>query len=277
MRGFFRFLRHFLIVSLLTLFSQIGGLIWLLSLLLFKRIDILPFNKLARRALKTASFSIIYLFFTAFIIPPLAKWQCGRVPLPVWSNPNLKPQTALYFCLLNHHYVRPELKAAAEHAAEKMVQQFPGTRIYYLDANFPFFDGYPLEPHFSHRDGRKLDIALYFQDKLTGQPIHGSPTAFGYGAFEEPLPGEVDMDKSCPNSTFRNLEKEGFGTYDHNKYAFDAERTRAMIQYFAEDKTVGKILLEPHLKQRLNLDAYDKIRFQGCKAARHDDHIHVQL
>ena len=36
------------------------------------------------------------------------------------------------------------------------------------------------------------------------------------------------------------------------------------------------LLLEPHLKTRLKLEKYDKIRFQGCRAARHDDHIHVQ-
>ncbi|NNE79114.1 MAG: hypothetical protein HKN18_02480 [Silicimonas sp.] len=38
----------------------------------------------------------------------------------------------------------------------------------------------------------------------------------------------------------------------------------------------GKIFLEPHLADRLGV-AGDKVRFQGCRAARHDDHIHIQL
>ncbi len=33
---------------------------------------------------------------------------------------------------------------------------------------------------------------------------------------------------------------------------------------------------KPHLKTRLKLSSA-KIRFHGCQAVRHDDHIHVQL
>ncbi len=62
---------------------------------------------------------------------------------------------------------------------------------------------------------------------------------------------------------------------DLEKYKLDEERTRELVRLFAEDKSVRKILIEPHLKSRLKLGQYDKIRFQGCKAARHDDHIHV--
>ncbi|KIT14546.1 hypothetical protein [Jannaschia aquimarina] len=44
----------------------------------------------------------------------------------------------------------------------------------------------------------------------------------------------------------------------------------------ARDPRVGKVFLHPHLVARL--DAADpKIRFQGCRAARHDDNIHLQL
>jgi hypothetical protein len=31
------------------------------------------------------------------------------------------------------------------------------------------------------------------------------------------------------------------------------------------------------LKARWNLTQYDKIRFHGCQAVRHDDHIHTQV
>jgi murein endopeptidase len=59
-------------------------------------------------------------------------------------------------------------------------------------------------------------------------------------------------------------------------WEIDEARTVKLIEVLAADSRVGKILLEPHLKDRLKLD-HPKIRFQGCRAARHDDHIHMQL
>jgi hypothetical protein len=42
------------------------------------------------------------------------------------------------------------------------------------------------------------------------------------------------------------------------------------------DPMMGKAFLEPPLARQLGpKDA--KLRFQGCRAARHDDHIHAQL
>jgi len=37
-----------------------------------------------------------------------------------------------------------------------------------------------------------------------------------------------------------------------------------------------KILLEIHLQQRLNV-SHPKLRFQQRQAARHDDHLHLQV
>ncbi|MFT5619364.1 MAG: hypothetical protein ACI85I_002607, partial [Arenicella sp.] len=49
-------------------------------------------------------------------------------------------------------------------------------------------------------------------------------------------------------------------------------------ELFTSDCTAyGKVFIEPHLKTRLGLENYSKIRFHGCQAVRHDDHIHVQL
>ena len=39
---------------------------------------------------------------------------------------------------------------------------------------------------------------------------------------------------------------------------------------------LGKVFIEPHLKDRMKL-TNSKIRFHGCGAVRHDDHIHIQL
>lgn len=50
-----------------------------------------------------------------------------------------------------------------------------------------------------------------------------------------------------------------------------------LVAAFARRRAIGKLFLEPHLKSRWRLGAYDKIRFHGCKAVRHDDHLHIQL
>lgn len=279
MQIFFTILKHVLLAGLLTLFTQIGGLLWLGFLPFFYWINRKMTASLKRFFIKTASFSALYILVSVLVVPPLARWQCGRVPLPVFSHPNLRPHQVFYYCLLNHHYVRPEVKATAERVSDQLAARYPGTVVYYLDANFPFFDGYPLEPHFSHRDGKKLDIALHWLDAQAGSSIQGAPLALGYGACALPEKGETDMEEKCrrQGNWYRSLGKEAGGFfYEKENYRLDEERTREMIRLFAEEKEVGKILLEPHLKTRLKLGKYDKIRFQGCHAARHDDHIHVQ-
>jgi hypothetical protein len=40
---------------------------------------------------------------------------------------------------------------------------------------------------------------------------------------------------------------------------------------------VRRVFIEPHLKARLDLARLSKVRFAGCRAARHDDHIHVDF
>jgi murein endopeptidase len=53
-------------------------------------------------------------------------------------------------------------------------------------------------------------------------------------------------------------------------------RLGAMLRWLADDPRVGRMFLEPHLEARLGVSS-TKIRFQGCRAARHDDHLHVEL
>jgi hypothetical protein len=48
----------------------------------------------------------------------------------------------------------------------------------------------------------------------------------------------------------------------------------AALRTLTADPRIGKIFIEPHLKQRF-APSEAKIRFQGCRAARHDDHIHL--
>jgi len=94
----------------------------------------------------------------------------------------------------------------------------------------------------------------------------------------EPQKGEFNQIDNC----FVN----GYFQYDYPKYLtlgrinnelqFSKLGTKTLITQLLKEKSVGKIFIEPRLKQRLNLTD-NRIRYQGCEAVRHDDHIHVQL
>ncbi|MEM7439470.1 MAG: hypothetical protein AAF393_07725 [Pseudomonadota bacterium] len=245
-----RIVAHGLWVIFLTLLTQIGGLAWLIALPLKYRAGV---------------------FVTAYIAMTLMTlWVAplfGRVPLNCFEKGPLQVQSVMY-CALNRNYVAPDLKAVLEDAAGALDAQYPGTTTLVLDANFPFFDGFPLLPHLSHDDGDKVDTAFYYQKDGTYLPGK-TRSPFGYFAFE---PGPTN----CPKNwlTLRwDLELLQPLWRD---YAVDGLRLSAMLKILASDPRVGKVLIEPHIKYALRLN-HPKLRFQGCRAARHDDHIHVQL
>jgi hypothetical protein len=47
--------------------------------------------------------------------------------------------------------------------------------------------------------------------------------------------------------------------------AFDAGRTKMIIALLVSHPSTGKLFIEPHLRQRLNLKKYQNIRFHGCR------------
>ena len=149
-------LRRTLIFLILTLFTQVGGVIYILVLPLRKPL----FQKLPAKWQKAVVhcllFVVVYLSASLFLVPLLAR-PLGRVPLPVTREHHLQPQNILS-CLLNRNYVVPSLKEIAEQAAIDVNREFPGTEVNYLDASFPFINKFPLFPHLSHNDGKKLDL-----------------------------------------------------------------------------------------------------------------------
>ncbi len=192
----FRFLGWVVLVALLTVISQVGGIMLLCCIPVFrflkKRFPERPF----RHALNTGVFLGVYLSFSLLLLPSLAA-LFDRVPLPVSSNHQLKPLNYVT-CFLNRHYVDPQLKTTLEQIAGQMNDKYPGTVVAYLDANFPLFDNFPLIPHLSHDDGKKVDLAFFYIDKKSDQPItRSAPSFIGYGVFEDPLPGESDYPAQC--------------------------------------------------------------------------------
>jgi hypothetical protein len=260
----------------LTILSQVGGLVYLVSILTRKFTDKWTTNNYLRSTYRFISFLTLY-FFTIFLIVPLIAKPLGRVPLPLTETNYLQPLN-IWTCLLNRNYVRQELKQTAFEVAKQMNDKFPGTTVNYLDANFPFIKKFPLIPHLSHNDGKKLDLSFYYLDAKTNKPTNDCPSYIGYGICEEPLPNEkntADFCKDKGNWQYSFMTKV-ISQENKQNFTFDSSKTKDLVNFFANQPKIGKIFIEPHLKTRLNLTS-EKIRFHGCKAVRHDDHIHVQL
>lgn len=262
------------IFCLLTTLTQIGGIVYLISFLTYAFIHKQTKNKIYRTLLKTTVFVCIYAAATFFIVPMVAP-IFGRVPLPLTETNHLKPLTSITY-LFNRHYVRPELKQAALNAANEMQIKFPGTTVNYLDGNFPFINKFPLLLHLSHNDGRKLDLAFCYLDTKTGKPTSESPSIIGYGVCEEALPFEKNTADFCAEKGYWHYSFLTNVVPQNNKKNFqlDNARTRELVICLTDQPTIGKLFIEPHLISRLNLHS-EKIRFHGCQAVRHDDHIHI--
>jgi hypothetical protein len=264
-----------LIFLFLTMLTQTGGIVYLINFTTYRPIDNRILNVCLRRLCKLATFILIYLLATFLIIPLLAR-PFGRVQLPVHTTNNLRPLTILT-CLLNRNYVRKDLRDVAFTVAEEMNQKYPGTVVNYLDANFPFMNRFPLIPHLSHNDGKKLDLAFCYKDKATLTASNEAPSPIGYGICEEPTAAEKNTAEFCAQhgywqySFLKSIIPQG-----KNDFLFYGEKTKYLVELFCQDNRIGKIFIEPHLKLRLRL-TNSKVRFHGCQAVRHDDHIHVQL
>lgn len=270
---------HILLFLFLTITTQVGGIIYILCLLLYGQINKRFSSPLwAKTIAGLALYLVLYASISLLVIPPLANHLAGRLPLPCFNNKILKPATLLT-CACNRNYVTSELKYLAIESAKKMNIRHPDVSLIYLDANFPFINGFPLIPHLSHNDGRKLDLAFFYNDNKTGNYRTGVPSPIGYGIHEEPLSGENNTASFCADNGYWNYDLIRNVIPQGNKvhYQFNSILTKELLVILLNDSRTGKIFLEPHLKDRLDLGSYAKLRFHGCHAVRHDDHIHIQL
>jgi energy-coupling factor transporter transmembrane protein EcfT len=264
------------LVVLLTFVTQTGGVIFLLSLFVFPIVAKFSEWPWLRALFKASSFILIYLIFTFAIVPYVAP-LFGRVPLPRFEQDHVRPAN-FWTCILNRNYVRRELRDITFRVAEKMNAKFPGTKVNYLDANFPFINEFPLLPHRSHDDGKKLDISFQYNDSNTGEITNDVPSFIGYGICEGPKTGEEDRPKACVSKGYwqYSLLPDLVSQDNKKNFVFSNRRNKELVNGFAAEQALGKIFIEPHLKARLGLGSR-KIRFHGCQAVRHDDHIHAEL
>jgi len=215
----------------------------------------------------------LYLLSTFILVPLLAPYF-GREKIK--TNEHIKVHMFLSQ-LSNRNYVVPKMNDVLDKVSFNLQKSHPDVVIHCLDANFPFWDGFPLLPHLSHNDGKKLDISLVYKDE-TGKTVNRKPSRSGYGVFEEPRQSEYNQIAVC-------LDK-GYWQYDYPKYvtlgtphkdlSMSLNATRNLVSQILKREEISKVFIEPHLRSRMNL-THPKLRYHGCKAVRHDDHIHFQL
>lgn len=250
---------------LLTALTEVGGIILLAAIALGQ---ILRWRKLAI----TAAFLGLYTAATTLIVPQLAT-TTGRVPIACTGE----PMRALpILCAMNRHYVTPDVLALAKALAEDTATAFPGTITVALDANFPFLDGIPLLPHLSHDDGKKLDLAYFYADRAGTYLRAATRSPIGYWAFEVPAAGE---EADCPPQWPTARWDMGWLQPLFPDLKLEPERTRFALNWLFEQgpsQNLQRVFLEPYLARRLGV-ASPLLGFQGCRAARHDDHIHLQV
>ncbi|BAO74815.1 hypothetical protein [Winogradskyella sp. PG-2] len=253
---FLKLLGHLILITFLTALTQVGGLIWLITV----------FLSIKTKCKKRVIFPVFYLLFNLVLVPPIASYF-GREKLP-WFDVNLKPKNWFY-PLAFRNYVKPELKNLL-YSSSKASK----TQITYLHGNFPFFDKFPLLPHLSHNDGKKIDLSFNYLNK-NGNKTNKKPSLSGYGTYVKPN-----------NLTTENCIEKGNWQYDFTKYItfeivndlkFDSNSTKTIIETLLSHSETQKVFIEPYLKTRLGLNDRSKISFHGCKAVRHDDHIHLQI
>lgn len=196
----------------------------------------------------------------------------GLVALPCAEAGPLRPADPVY-CRTNRHYVTPAARGVLLRAAQRVATDHPGSIVRYMEASWPS-GRTPMPPHLSHGDGRQIDLAIFYQDRA-GHPLARPPVATqvrllrGYGAFEPP---QREADRVCRGGRHNAPDPP-----TTRRWRMDARRTEALLEALLAERQVRRIFIEPHLKRRLGFDREARVRFAGCSAARHDDHIHVDL
>jgi hypothetical protein len=257
-----RVLFHLIIIALLTVLTQIGGLAYLLALVV-------------RRGFFGRMLAFVCLYALVTVGAVFAAPLFGRESMPCFGDEDLAPRSLLY-CALNRQYVTPELKLLTQNLARDVNTAHPGTVTQYMDASFPFGTGFPLMPHLSHDDGKKLDLAFYYE--RDGYRPAETPSPLGYWGFLEPHADDPETCRDTDRFTLR-WDMGWFQRFVRDDLTMETARTATMLRWLADEAVKGgveKILLEPHLRQRFALPP-QVVRFQGCRAARHDDHVHFQV
>src|SRR5262245_4298798 len=114
-------------VVLLTLLTQIGGLILIAVWLIGRRMFPATWRGWRRGVAMTVLFLVIYQAVSALLVPPLAA-LAGRVPLPCAAAAD-RPFAAAnrLYCWFNRHYVDARVLALLMELSREVDRAYPGT------------------------------------------------------------------------------------------------------------------------------------------------------
>ncbi|MGK0278627.1 MAG: hypothetical protein ACI9RU_001392 [Litorivivens sp.] len=259
----------------LTLISQVGGLLVLIHYGAFHLIKRRIKLTLKKKHIYILSVSLFYLLGIMWLIPAIAA-PFGREPLP-WKSDNIEASNLSTIILFRNYSVVGAQGILNEISQNtRALSQNQGIKLVYLDANFPFFDGFPLLPHLSHDDRKKIDLAFLYSRNGEYQAAQ-LPNLIGYGRFEPPQKGEIDQPDIC-------LDK---GFWQYSSLSFITRRWRTNIQAdsylnaclgisICSSQHIKRVFLEPHLVNRWKIKSA-KMKFHGFHAVRHDDHFHIEI
>lgn len=277
-QSFFGGIALLLISAAMGMLTVTGGIVTWIATPMLARVH----ERFSRSSASTAAMIVTFLVFAAlqwlnaWVVTPRVAVLFGRVPLPCLDGAaTLQPATR-WTCLMSRNYVTPALKSKLEGLAAAMGERYPGFIVYYLDAGFAVGLDIPMAPHAQHRTGRHVDLSYaYIKNDASGTESVRPPSPFGYWKYEQPRVGEPTpcREKVTPlRWDFPSLQEQ------YADWRMDAPRTRDMISWLLTDMStpVRRIFLEPHLIKRLGLTD-SRVRFQGCGAARHDDHLHLEI
>ena len=200
----------------LTILTQVGGVIFWCS---FACLPWLKWWLIKYKFIRFLAFQCtLYVLLSLFLIPTLAKISNteARKALPLFASESfpVKPRN-IFFCLLNRHYLTPNSYNIVKKVSSEFHQRHPSSYLIYYDANFPFawkkityllrkagivkyyVQSFPLYPHLSHSDGKKLDLGFHYSKDA--KAVNYTPSWIGYGALEAPRVGEVNVPCMCKN------------------------------------------------------------------------------
>ena len=199
---------------------------------------------------------------------PATPNAAGLVTLPCSGNGPLRPVSDEY-CASQINYVTPVARRALLRIAERFARSHRGYVVRYMRASWP--SGVrPMPPTLSHGDGREVDLALFYTD-ARGRPRPFPPASDGYRSYEPP---RREADRVCVGQHGDHDQPDPPANRD---WRLNERPTADLMRLLSADPTVSHMFIEPHLKARLGFARDPKVRFAGCQAARHDDHLHVDF
>lgn len=118
-------------------------------------------------------------------------------------------------------------------------------------------------------------MTFQYQNKK-GQVVKHGAGWLGYGQVVEVKQSEINQPDICKRKGYWQYSLLTKIIWRDTDLVFDRKRTQSLIKCITKNKGIRKVFIEPHLKSRLGLSTNNKVRYHGCHAVRHDDHIHLQ-